>query len=439
MAVRIVGVEKKSPAARHGICAGETLVAINGHPIRDVLDYRFYETESELTVRVANACGVQREVHLHKSQYAFLGLEFETYLMDQQRRCRNNCVFCFIDQMPPGMRESLYFKDDDDRLSFLFGNYITLTNLTQEEVNRIIAMHISPINVSVHTTNPELRVKMMGNRFAGQALDYLYQLAAHGTKINTQLVLCPGLNDGKELERSLHDLKKLAPAVQSIAAVPVGLTKYREGLPNLQPFDKESAKRVIDTIEAFAEECRAEFGTGLAYAADEFYLKAERPLPPEEKYDGYPQLENGVGSITLLRTQVLELLTDVSQIVLQNPRRVSVVTGEAAAPLLRELTEQAQKHCPQLCCTVHAIQNVFFGEQITVAGLITGGDILQQLAGKDLGDEVLLPSVMLRREGDLFLDDISLAEIEEKLGVPVTVVGEDGADLLEKLFGTADF
>lgn len=440
MAVYITGVEERSPAARHGICAGEWLVSINGHPVRDVLDYRFYETESELTVCIENEQGEQREIHLRKPQYSFLGLQFETYLMDQQRRCRNNCIFCFIDQMPPGMRESLYFKDDDDRLSFLFGNYITLTNLTQEEVDRITEMHISPINVSVHTTNPELRVKMMGNRFAGQSLDFLYQLAQRGTRLNGQLVLCPGINDGAELRRSLNDLKALYPAMQSIAAVPVGLTKYRDGLPEISPYDAKAAGEVIDIIEAFSAQCRAEFGTGLAYAADEFYLKAGRPLPEEAAYDDYPQLENGVGSITLLRTQVTEMLDEMeAPLSLPRERAISLVTGEAAAPLLQELVQAAQEKCPRLHCTVYPIRNEFFGPQITVAGLVTGGDILNQLQGRPLGDELLLPAVMLRHEGDLFLDDVSLTDLEKKLGVPVTVVGEDGAELLEKIYGTAEF
>ena len=439
MAVRIVGVERRSPAARHGIRPGERLISINGHPVRDVLDFRFYETESELLIRVADETGTERDVFLRKPQYSFLGLEFETYLMDRQRCCRNRCIFCFIDQMPPGLRESLYFKDDDDRLSFLFGNYITLTNLTQEEVDRIVEMHISPINVSVHTTNPELRVRMMGNRFAGKSLDFLYQLAARGTQLNGQLVLCPGINDGDELRRTLRDLKKLAPAMQSVAAVPVGLTRYRDGLPELQPYTPESAAAVIDIIEAFAAECRAEWGSGFAYAADEFYLKAGRPLPPEEAYDGYPQLENGVGTITLLRTQVMERLSDAGTITLPHPRTVSIATGTAAAPLLRELTQAAMAHCPQLSCTVYPIVNDFFGSRITVAGLVTGGDLLAQLRDKPLGDELLIPNVMLRHEGDLFLDDVSLEHVRNRLGVTVTPVDGDGDDLLAKLFGTDDF
>ena len=439
MAVRITGVTPRSPAARHGIRPGEQLISINGHPVRDVLDFRFYETEAELTIRVADASGVERDVSLRKPQYSFLGLEFETYLMDAQRRCRNNGIFCFIDQMPPGLRPSLYFKDDDDRLSFLFGNYITLTNLSQAEVDRIVEMHISPINVSVHTTNPELRVKMMGNRFAGKSLDYLYQLASRGTQLNGQLVLCPGINDGDELRRTLRDLKRLAPAMQSVAAVPVGLTKYRDHLPHLDPYTAETAGAVIDIIESFAAECRKDLGTGFIYASDEFYLLAGRPLPPEDAYDGYPQLENGVGSITLLRTQVMERLEETGAVTLPAPRHISIATGVSAAPLLREIAAAASARCPQLTCTVYGIINDFFGHRITVAGLITGGDLLAQLADRPLGTELLIPNVMLRHEGDLFLDDTKLTDVQQQLGVPVTPVESDGDALLAAIYGTDEF
>ncbi len=439
MAVRITGVTPRSPAARHGIRPGEQLISINGHPVRDVLDFRFYETEAELTIRVADASGVERDVSLRKPQYSFLGLEFETYLMDAQRRCRNNCIFCFIDQMPPGLRPSLYFKDDDDRLSFLFGNYITLTNLSQAEVDRIVEMHISPINISVHTTDPELRVKMMGNRFAGKSLDYLYQLASRGTQLNGQLVLCPGINDGDELRRTLRDLKHLAPAMQSVAAVPVGLTKYRDHLPHLDPYTAETAGAVIDIIESFAAECRKDLGTGFIYASDEFYLLAGRPLPPEDAYDGYPQLENGVGSITLLRTQVMERLEETGAVTLPAPRHISIATGVSAAPLLREIAAAASARCPQLTCTVYGIINDFFGHRITVAGLITGGDLLAQLADRPLGTELLIPNVMLRHEGDLFLDDTKLTDVQQQLGVPVTPVESDGDALLAAIYGTDEF
>ncbi len=435
MAVKICGVGDKSIAKKHGICAGETLVAINGHEINDVLDFRFYETNTNLTVLLNGTNGQPRQIELRKSQYASLGLEFETYLMDQQRRCRNNCIFCFIDQLPPGMRESLYFKDDDDRLSFLFGNYITLTNITQQEVDRILAMHISPINISVHTTNPQLREKMMHNRFAGESLKYLEQLAQGGARINCQLVLCPGINDGAELERSMRDLEKLYPAVESVAAVPVGLTKYRQGLTELQPYTAQTAAEVIDAIEAVGKHCKEKYGTRIFYAADEFYLKANRPLPTEEEYDGYPQLENGVGAITLLREQFADALTDITAADCPTKREISLATGVSAAPILAKLLDALKEKCDNFEYHLYAIENNFFGTQINVAGLVTGGDILAQISGRPLGSEFLIPAVMLRHEQDRFLDDVTVEELSKKLGVPVVIVGEDGADLLECALG----
>ena len=435
MAVKICGIEPHSIAARAGIRAGEELISINSHEISDVLDFRFYETENRLVLQLKEEDGSEREVLVRKTKYASLGMEFESYLMDKQRHCRNRCMFCFIDQLPEGMRESLYFKDDDDRLSFLFGNYITLTNLTQHEVDRIIEMHISPINVSVHTTNPELRCKMMGNRFAGEALNFLYQLAERGAQLNCQLVLCPGVNDGEELSRSLRDLEKLAPAVESIAVVPVGLTKFREKLPHIEPYTAESAAAVIDTVEAFATQCVEKHGVRLAYAADEFYLKAGRELPDDDSYDGYPQLDNGIGGVTLLRTQFMAELAEISADKNRPERTVSIATGTSAAPILRELLDELEKKCNNITCHVYAIENDFFGHQINVAGLVAGGDLIRQLTGKELGEELLIPSVMLRNEQDVFLDDVSREDVVQALGVPLSVVGEDGEDLLHCVLG----
>ena len=435
MAVKICGVEAKSIAQRHGICAGETLVSINGHEINDILDFRFYETNTTLTLLLQEADDTKRKITLRKAQYSSLGLEFETYLMDQQRRCRNNCIFCFIDQLPKGMRESLYFKDDDDRLSFLFGNYITLTNISQKEIDRILSMHISPINISVHTTNPELRVRMMRNRFAGESLKYLEQLAKGGARLNCQLVLCPGINDGAELERSMHDLEKLYPSVESVAAVPVGLTRFREGLAELQPFNRDTAAAVIDAIEAFGARCREKHGTRLFYAADEFYLKAERPLPPEEEYDGYPQLENGVGAITLLRGQFADALESITKADCPKKREISLASGVSAAPIIAKLLDALREKCDNFEYHLYAVKNDFFGHMINVAGLVTGGDILAQLSGKPLGEELLIPAVMLRHEQDMFLDDVTVEELSAGLKVPIRIIGEDGADLLDGALG----
>lgn len=435
MAVKIVDVEAGSYAFHAGVRAGETLLSINGHEINDVLDYRFYETDARVTLRLRGEAGAEREAAVRKPEYASLGLVFDSYLMDEQRRCRNHCVFCFIDQLPPGLRESLYFKDDDARLSFLFGNYITLTNLTQKEVDRIKAMHISPVNISVHTTNPALRVKMMRNRFAGQTLDFLYQLARFGTKINCQLVLCPGLNDGPELLRTLKDLEGLQPAVQSIAVVPVGLTKYRQGLYPLEPYTKETAAAVIDMVETFGAHCLERFGARLAYAADEFYLKAGRPIPEPAFYGEFAQLENGVGLIASLREEFAFAMEERKLSALRRPRSVSLATGVSAAPVLTGLLDALAKTCDNLQYTVYPVVNRFFGESINVAGLVTGGDLIAQLRGKPLGEELLIPAVMLRSGDPVFLDDVTVEEVSQTLGVPVRAVPNDGEALLQAVLG----
>lgn len=433
MSVLITGVKATGSAARHGILPGELLVSLNGHEIMDVLDYRFYEIEPQLAVVVQDSTGKQREVLIKKREYDEIGLEFETYLMDRQHSCRNRCIFCFIDQMPKGLRKSLYFKDDDSRLSFLFGNYITLTNLSEHEVERIIQMHISPINVSVHTTNPELRVKMMGNRFAGEALKLLNRFAEAQIKINCQLVLCPGINDGKELEHTLYDLEALMPAVQCVAAVPVGVTKFREGLYPMRQYTKESAREVLDILERFGEECRKKHGTRMAFAADEFYLKAEVPIPDTVFYEDFAQLENGVGMLALLKEEFLSALEEETSH--RKKRDVTIATGEAACALLTKLAEKAQAKFPGLRVRVIPIKNHFFGETITVSGLVTGTDLIEQLKPLELGEELLIPSSMLRSEGDLFLDDVSVEEAGRALAVPVRAVDSDGYLLLNAMLG----
>ncbi len=429
MAVVIKEVKAGSPADKKGIRAGEKLAAINGHPIEDVLDYRFYLMESHLSVAVEGKKGL-RVLSIHKGEYEELGLEFETYLMDKQHSCRNKCVFCFIDQLPAGMRESLYFKDDDSRLSFLFGNYITLTNLTEHEVSRIIDMHISPINVSVHTTNPELRCRMMNNRFAGDSLNILRRFAEAGLHIECQLVLCPSWNDGEELRKTMEDLAALRPAVESVAAVPVGLTKYRDGLTPLRMFSPDEAGAVIDAMEEFGERMLSETGNRLFYPADEFYLKAGRAIPDEEFYGEMSQLENGVGLVALLRSQFREAMENCGHEAKGTP--ITLATGVSAAPILRELVDEAGKKWHNLHVQVIAIRNEFFGETINVAGLVTGGDIIRQLQGIDT-PVLAIPDVMLRHEQDRFLDDVTPEQIEQALKVQVQVVPVGGKELLEAL------
>ena len=429
MAVTIQDVLPGSPAARRRIRPGETLLSINGHAIEDVLDYRFYMLDSTLQLAVSDGKKT-RILRLHKGEDEDPGLLFETYLMDKQRSCRNKCIFCFIDQLPPGLRDSLYFKDDDSRLSFLFGNYITLTNLSEHEISRILAMHISPINISVHTTNPELRARMMGNRFAGESLAVLRRFAGAGLAINCQLVLVPGWNDGDELSRTMADLAALAPSVKSVAAVPVGLTKYREGLTPLRLFTPEEARDVVERMEAMGDRLLEQTGSRLFYPSDEFYSKAGLPIPPAGFYGEMAQLENGVGMVALLREQFREALAAETR----TPKgsRLLLATGVLAAPYIRELVDEAKEKWHNLQVEVVAVENRFFGETITVTGLLTGRDIREQLAGRD-ADILLLSRDTLRQEGDCFLDDGTPAQLGEALSMQVHVLDVDGAALLEGL------
>ncbi|MBQ5906241.1 MAG: DUF512 domain-containing protein [Clostridia bacterium] len=430
--VEIKSVIRKSPADKAGIKGGDLLLKVNSHEINDFLDYQFYVEESSLKIEYEHK-GSVKSVLIKKDEYDDLGLEFETYLMDKERRCKNKCIFCFIDQNPKGMRESIYFKDDDSRLSFLFGNYITLTNLSERDVERIIEMHITPVNISVHTMNKELRVKMMKNPKAGECLNIISYLAENGISINTQLVLCPGINDGDELRYSLQKLSELHPGVESIAVVPVGITKHRDGLFEMPQYTKETAADVIDIITEFGDKFKEKFGTRLCYASDEFYLKAERPLPDAEYYEDYVQLENGVGMCTSFKDEFMSGLYDIADDT--EERKLSLATGEAAYPLIKELSDEVTKKFPNIKINVYKIENNFFGHTVTVAGLVTGRDLIDQLKGKELYDRLIIPDVMLRSEGDLFLDNISVEDVEEALSVPLDVTfSADGYDLIDKIF-----
>ncbi len=433
MAVTISKIVKGSIAEKKRINAGDKLLSINGNPINDVLDYRFYLNEKKLMLSLETAEGKLKLVLIKKDEFEDIGLEFETYLMDKQRSCKNKCIFCFIDQLPQGLRKSLYFKDDDSRLSFLFGNYITLTNLTDAEAERIIKMHISPVNVSVQTMNPELRVKMMANPNAGSSLKYLRQFAEAGIALNTQLVLCPDINDGAELERSLNELGSLYPAVQSIAAVPVGLSDHREGLYPIKSYTEETAGEVIDIIDRFNADFEEKHGEIIAYAADEFYLKAQREMPDEDYYNGFPQLENGVGMWALLKSEFEAALNECE--ITELNRRVTVVTGEAAYPLIKELAEKAENKIKGLSVQVVPAKNRLLGSMITVSGLLCGADIAAAVSGIDLGEELIIPPNCLRSEGDMFLDDMTVEGLSDKLGIKITQNGSSGADLLSALTG----
>ena len=434
--VRIETVEKKSRAERAGVMAGDNLIAINGREINDVLDYRFFLAEREITLSLSRD-GKEFEVRIKKSQYDDIGLDFETPLMDKKHSCENKCIFCFIDQLPRGMRKTLYFKDDDSRLSFLHGNYITLTNLHDKDIDRIIEMHISPVNISVHTTNPELRVKMMHNKRAGEVLAYIKRLSDAGISLCGQIVLCKGINDGGELDRSLRDLSEFFPAMQSVSIVHAGLTKYREKLYPLEQFTPEEASAVIDQVDGIAEKMREKHGIRMFYCADELYLKAGRALPDEEYYDGYPQIENGVGMITSTLAEFYDELDYIDEYLgeVALPRTVSIATGEAAYSLIKAMALKLEEKIDGLTIHVYKILNSFFGESITVAGLLTGKDIASQLKGRELGELLLFPENALRADGDLFLDDTSPEELSEKLGVVARPGHNDGAQFIRDVLG----
>lgn len=432
MASKIVSVDAGSPAARAGLAAGETLLQIDGVAIRDVLDYKFYSYDAALTLQVMEVDGkTLREVHVRKREGEPLGLNFEHYLMDGMKQCSNKCVFCFIDQLPRGMRKTLYVKDDDARMSFLMGNYISMTNLSEADVDRILRMHISPVNISVQTTNPELRVKMLRNPRAGEALKIMNRFAEGGIQMNCQLVVCKGLNDGEELRRSLHDLKALYPAVNTISVVPFGMTRHRENLYPLEPTDKAAAEAILDIVEPFAEACLRELGTRLVWCGDELYLKAERPLPDTEYYEDFTQFENGIGMLPLFMEEFRLALPDYEG---RTARPFTIATGAAAAPSMAVLLDEAAAKCDNLNGKVMEIRNDFFGHRVSVAGLITGQDLIAQLKDHELGERVLISANMLRDGGDVFLDDYTPEQVSEAIGVPIVPVEIDGADLLAKIF-----
>lgn len=427
--VEISSVVGGSRADRAGIRPGDILLSVNGFDIGDVLDYRFRITEKRVVLKIHRGPELLDFV-IKKPEYDDIGLEFATFLMDEKRSCRNGCIFCFIDQNPPGMRETVYFKDDDRRLSFLHGNYITTTNLTEEDISRITEMHCSPINISVHTTNPELRCSMMKNRFAGGVLDIMRRFAEAGIEMNAQIVLCPEHNDGAELDRTLSDLAELYPSVASVSVVPVGLTKHREGLYPLRMFTPEECASVIAQVDAFGAAFSQKHDVRLAYCSDEFYIDAGLPLPGEDYYDGYPQLDNGVGLITSMKGEFEAELDFLDEYPREGVGELSVATGAAAFSFISGLASALERRVDGLCIHVYKIENDYFGHTVTVAGLVTGGDILAQLRGKPLGERLIIPSVMLRSEGDLFLDGMSFEELSDGLGVPVCVSDTGGADFI---------
>lgn len=435
--VEITGVTANSPAQRAGLAAGDFLCSVGGHEIVDVLDYQFYMTQKnpELVYRRGEK---EHRLRLRKGEYEDAGLLFATFLMDTHHSCKNKCIFCFIDQLPRGMRKTLYFKDDDSRLSFLQGNYITLTNLSERDVDRIIEMHMSPVRVSVHTTDPVLRVKMMKNPHAGEVLSYLGRFAKAGIALDCQIVLCRDYNDGAALLKTMRDLLSYLPALRSVSVVPAGLTKHRQGLCPLRPFDRESAEQAVHAVEAVAQECFEKYGTHIFYCSDELYLCAGLPLPPASYYEGFEQLENGVGTMTNMEAEIDDELPYLAQDfpLAQLHHHRTVATGTLAAPFLQAQAKKLAALAPGVRVDVVGIKNDFFGHTVTVAGLVTGGDLVAQLRGRDLGECVLIPRCMLQHDADVFLDDMTLTQAQQALGVPIYTSDGSGADFLHALLKT---
>ena len=438
---KIARVQPNSIAEEMEIEAGDILLEINGQPMDDIFDYQYLCEDDYLEVLIEKPDGDQWLLEIDKDPDEDLGIEFDNGLMDRYRSCANKCIFCFIDQMPKGMRDTLYFKDDDTRLSFLQGNYVTLTNMSEHDIERIIKYRMSPINISFQTTNPELRCMMLGNRFAGEALKKVDRLYAAGIEMNGQIVLCRDINDGDELERSIRDLMKYQPFLQSVSVVPVGLSKHREGLYPLKPFDKESASITIDIIEKYQKHAYGKYGMHFIHASDEFYLLAGRDLPEAERYDGYLQLENGVGMLRLLTDEFNEAIEELGQMLREAPgiaqvkRDVSVATGRLAAPHIRKMADRLMELLAETNIRVYDIRNDFFGEQITVAGLLTGQDIEAQLRDRELGDRLILPQSVLRAGEDVFLDDMHVPDLEKSLQVHIDIVKSSGWDFVETVIG----
>ena len=428
----IVEVLKNSPAEKAGFLPGDILISVNGEKIVDILDYRFLTAEPFFTAEVKR--GEQTlSLQVENPMYTDIGLGFADDLIDKPRHCKNKCVFCFIDQLPKGMRETVYFKDDDPRMSFLLGNYVTLTNLSDEEMDRLIARCIGEMRISVHATDPEIRVRMMKNPQAASIMDQLKKLAAHHVRLHCQIVLCPGFNDGDVLDRSLCDLFSLFPWMESISVVPVGLTKFREGLEDLKPVDAFVAADTISRVEKWQQKALAETGHRVVYAADEFYLKANKQIPDTKDYDDYPQIENGVGMLRAFEDEFMAVLSRVPR--LWKKRHVSIITASAAYDMILKLSKALEARCKKLKIDVHLVKNEFFGDKITVAGLTVGADIVKSLEGKALGEALYFSESMLRHEKDMFLDNMTVEELSEKLGVPACAVPCDGAAFAAMLSG----
>ncbi|MDK2800671.1 MAG: hypothetical protein PWP27_714 [Clostridiales bacterium] len=434
---KVKEVRKGSIADEAGIVPGDIIIKINGEKFDDILEYKFITSEQELELEIVKGNGDIEIVTIYNEDYEDLGIIFENPLIDTAKCCSNKCIFCFIDQLPKNMRKTLYFKDDDSRLSFLQGNYITLTNMSDTDLDRIIKLRLSPINISVHTTNVALRIKMLGNENAGKIMGQMKKLAQAQIVMNCQIVLCRNVNDGSELDKTLHDLTSLYPYVNSISVVPVGLTAYRENLFDLKPYTKDASLAVIHQVGNWQKKLLKKYGSRIVFLADEFYILGEKTIPPYSHYEGFPQIENGVGLIASMQQEFNEEIEKISKndfLQIKN-KSVSIATGVSAKLFIYSLCNKLQSKAPGLDIKVYAIKNKFFGENVTVAGLVTGQDIINQLKGKDLGTELLIPVIMLRKDRDIFLDDLSIGDVERELGIKVTVVENNGFDFIDKVLG----
>lgn len=433
--IEISKIQENSIAHELGIEPGDFLVSINEQEIHDVFDYRYYCADTELLLEIEKKNGERWQFDIEKDEMEDLGIEFTTSLLDEEKSCHNKCIFCFIDQLPGGMRETLYFKDDDARLSFLYGNYITMTNLSDDEINRIIRYRMSPVNISVHTTNPKLRVKMLSNRFAGDILEKVERFTSQGIIVNSQIVLCPGINDGEELDRTISDLTALAPELHSISVVPVGITRFREGLAQLTPFNKESASKVVDQIEDWQKKLLKEHGSRIVYLADELYIMAGRPLPGYDAYEDFPQIENGVGMVSSLEYEVNEALKELEENHISSIREktVSIAIGVSVFEHFKKITENIERRIKGLKINVYPVENTFFGSGVTVTGLLTSCDLIRVLKDKDLGEQLLLCKNMFKADTTIMLDDVTADELEDKLDVKIQIVESDGYAFIDTL------
>lgn len=431
-----------SIAEEFELAPGDRLISINGHEIEDIFDYQFYAEDTYIEILIEKPDGEQWILEVDKEEDEDLGIEFDNGLMDEYRSCHNKCIFCFIDQMPKGMRDTLYFKDDDSRLSFLQGNYVTLTNMSEHDLDRIIQYHLSPINISFQTMNPELRCKMLNNRFAGEALKKVDRLNEAGIEMNGQIVLCKGVNDGEELAFSIREMMRYIPNLQSVSVVPVGLSKYRDGLFPLEPFTREDAREVLSTIHHYQNESYQKYGNHFIHASDEWYILAGEELPQEENYDGYLQLENGVGMMRLLLNEFEEAMKELQEKISAgtldfSSREISMATARLAYPFIRDMAARMMEMVPGLMIHVYEIRNDFFGEMITVSGLLTGQDLIAQLTGKELGEALYLPQNVLRSGEEVFLDDVTVTEMEKALQVKVDIIKSSGRDFVNAVLDRA--